>query len=106
MGKGCVSLTPLKAVDRLHCAVPLNPLNASIDITILLEKTPPSSQKPHPPFQALPLDKETYEQRGQGSGKRAEPQAQLPSSSHPSAKRNLTQSFEDASLATNSSVTG
>lgn len=101
-----MSLAPLKSVDKLECTVPLGVPNSSIDVVIQLEKVPAaSSQKPHPPSQSHPAtashtkEDKVPQQRGQGSGEKAE--AQL----RPSAKRNLTQSFEDASLATNSSVT-
>lgn len=106
-----MSLTPLKSVDAIDCTVPLGVGKASIDVTVQLERT--SSQEPHSPLQEPRLSTQSIaassqqegspEFAGQGSGRGVEkPQAQ-PVQHHLSAKRNLTQSFEEASLVTNSS---
>lgn len=99
LGKGRLSLNPLKSVNRIDCTVPLGS-DASIDVIVQLDRAPGSAQKPRPPPQLL-----TEDGRGQSAREKAE-QAQL--HPHPSAKRNLTQSFEDASLATptHSSLSG
>lgn len=102
-----MSLTPLKSVDKLDCTVPLGIDKASIDVSIQLEKTPhPPSQELHSQF--LPTvsqaeQDEAPERKGQSSGGMTGELQATPTHSHHSAKRNLTQSFEDASLATNSS---
>lgn len=78
----------------------------SVDVIVQLEKTPLSPQKPHPPpdsptrkLKGVPAEK-----TGQSEGGRdADDDGNLqsgPPPLFPSAKRNLTQSFENASLAT------
>ena len=109
VGRGCVSLTPLKSVNAMDCTVPLGVGKASIDVTIQLERTSsqelrPPPQEPCPSMQSTsPAEQEeSPEVAGQGSARGAEePQAQ-PIQQHPSAKRNLTQSFEDASNSSKS----